>query len=134
MSFDIIRNIKNPHTEVCTPEKLMEIMQSESVKATCKEIAANHEKLLKGEMTREEFEKKKSELKKRLPAFCFHAHFKDGKRSNAGAEPSGLSILDIDHIDMQQEVPALSLPSPPPGGGMVTGPAPDHPTATQGQS
>ena len=133
MSFDIIRNIKNPHTEVCTPEKLMEIMQSESVKATCKEIAANHEKLLKGEMTREEFEKKKSELKKRLPAFCFHAHFKDGKRSNAGAEPSGLSILDIDHIDMQQEVPALSLPSPQPGGGMITGQATDNQTATMGK-
>lgn len=113
MAFDLIQNIKNPHTEVCTPEKMKRIMQSENVKATCKKIAANHDLMLKGEITREEFEKKKTELKKHLPAFCFHAHFKDEKRSNASAEPSGLSILDIDHIDMQQEVPALSLPSPP---------------------
>ena len=37
-------------------------------------------------------------MKRRLPAFCFHAHFKNGRRLNAEAIPSGLSILDIDHI------------------------------------
>ena len=49
-------------------------------------------------MSREDFETKKSELKRRLPAFCFHAHFKNGRRLNNEAVPSGLSILDIDHI------------------------------------
>ena len=49
-------------------------------------------------MSRDDFATKKAELKRRLPAFCFHAHFKNGRRLNAEAIPSGLSILDIDHI------------------------------------
>ena len=73
-------------------------MRSTIVGQTCAEIADCHELLLRGEMSREDFETKKTELKKRLPAFCFHAHFKNGRRLNAEAEPSGLSILDIDHI------------------------------------
>ncbi len=115
MAFDLIQNIKNPHTEVCTPEKMKRIMQSENVKATCKKIAANHDLMLKGEITREEFEKKKTELKKHLPAFCFHAHFKDEKRSNASAEPSGLSILDIDHMTCNKKY--RPSPFPPPNQG-----------------
>ncbi|MDY4409729.1 MAG: BT4734/BF3469 family protein [Prevotella sp.] len=73
-------------------------MQSTIVGQTCAEIADCHDQLLRGEMSREDFETKKSELKRRLPAFCFHAHFKNGRRLNSEAEPSGLSILDIDHI------------------------------------
>jgi hypothetical protein len=37
--------------------------------------------------------------KRALPAFCFQAHFKDGKRHNASAVSSGLYMLDIDHIE-----------------------------------
>lgn len=36
--------------------------------------------------------------KRRLPAFCFHAHFTHGKRLAAQAEPSGLFMLDFDHL------------------------------------
>ena len=82
----------------CTTEFLHTVMRSTIVGQTCAEIADCHEQMLRGEMSREDFETKKTELKKRLPAFCFHAHFKNGRRLNAEAEPSGLSILDIDHI------------------------------------
>lgn len=40
-----------------------------------------------------------TEAKRRLPAFCFHAHFRDGKRSSRSAEPSGLVMVDLDHLD-----------------------------------
>ena len=73
-------------------------MRSTIVGQTCAEIADCHEQLLRGGMSRDDFETKKSELKRRLPAFCFHAHFKNGRRLNAEAIASGLSILDIDHI------------------------------------
>ena len=79
-------------------------MRSTIVGQTCAEIADCHEQLLRGEMSRENFETKKSELKRRLPAFCFHAHFKNGRRLNAEAIASGLSILDIDHIKGSPEV------------------------------
>ena len=96
--FDYIQNIRSHRTVPCTAEILHTVMQSTIVGMTCAEIADCHEQMLRGEMSREDFETKKSELKRRLPAFCFHAHFKNGRRLNADAVPSGLSILDIDHI------------------------------------
>ena len=96
--FDYIQNIRSHHTVPCTAEILHTVMRSTIVGQTCAEIADCHEQMLRGEMSRDDFETKKSELKRRLPAFCFHAHFKNGRRLNAEAIASGLSILDIDHI------------------------------------
>ena len=110
--FDYISNIRSHHTVPCTAEILHTVMCSTIVGQTCAEIADCHEQMLRGEMSREDFETKKTELKKRLPAFCFHAHFKNGRRLNAEAIASGLSILDIDHIGRHSEVglsPALPV-------------------------
>ena len=110
--FDYIQNIRSHHTVPCTAEILHTVMRSTIVGQTCAEIADCHEQLLRGGMSREDFETKKTELKKRLPAFCFHAHFKNGRRLNAEAIASGLSILDIDHIKGSPEVglsPALPV-------------------------
>ena len=96
--FDYIQNIRSHHTVPCTTDIFHTVMRSTIVGQTCAEIADCHEQLLRGEMSRDDFETKKSELKRRLPAFCFHAHFKNGRRLNAEAIASGLSILDIDHI------------------------------------
>ncbi len=101
--FDYIQNIRSHHTVPCTAEILHTVMRSTIVGQTCAEIADCHEQLLRGEMSRDDFETKKSELKRRLPAFCFHAHFKNGRRLNAEAIASGLSILDIDHIGRHSE-------------------------------
>ena len=102
--FDYIQNIRSHHTVPCTTEILHTVMRSTIVGMTCAEIADCHEQMLRGEMSREDFETKKSKLKRRLPAFCFHAHFKNGRRLNNEAVPSGLSILDIDHIKGSPEV------------------------------
>ena len=102
--FDYIQNIRSHHTVPCTADILHTVMRSAIVGQTCAEIADCHEQMLRGEMSREDFGTKKSELKRRLPAFCFHAHFKNGRRLNAEAVPSGLSILDIDHIKGSPEV------------------------------
>lgn len=102
--FDCIQKIKSNRTIVCTADIFHTTLQSTLVGMVCADIADCHEKMLRGEMSREDFEAKKSVLKRRLPAFCFHAHFKNGRRLNAEAEPSGLSILDIDHIKGSPEV------------------------------
>lgn len=110
--FDYISNIRSHHTVPCTTDIFHTVMRSTVVGQTCAEIADCHEQMLRGEMSREDFETKKTELKKRLPAFCFHAHFKNGRRLNAEAIASGLSILDIDHIGRHSEVglsPALPV-------------------------
>ena len=114
--FDYIQNIRSHHTVPCTTVILHTVMRSTIVGQTCAEIADCHEQMLRGEMSRENFETKKSELKRRLPAFCFHAHFKNGRRLNADAVPSGLSILDIDHIGRPKAGPGPS-PALPVGEG-----------------
>ena len=96
--FDYIQNIRAQHTVPCTADILEVVIHSTIVNDICAELADYREQMLRGEMSRDDFATKKAELKRRLPAFCFHAHFKNGRRLNSEAIPSGLSILDIDHI------------------------------------
>ena len=96
--FDYIQNIRSQRTTPCTPDIMDVVTRSTIVNNICAELADYREQMMRGEMSRDDFATKKAELKRRLPAFCFHAHFKNGRRLNAEAIPSGLSILDIDHI------------------------------------
>ena len=57
------------------------------------------ERLRRGELTKEEYDTLKAGLKKRLPIFTPHATFRNGRRLNADAVPSGLSMYDVDHIN-----------------------------------
>ena len=95
--FGIGYNIKSKIRE-CTPELLDKALDSPIVAKTCAEIEDALEKCRRGELTKDEFETLKGELKKRLPIATFHATFRNGRRKNNEAVPSGLSIYDIDHI------------------------------------
>ena len=97
MSFGIGYNIKSKVRE-CTPELLNKVLDSPSVAKTCAELEDALEKCRRGELTKDEYETLKGELKKQLPIMTFHATFKHGRRKNEDAIPSGLSIYDIDHI------------------------------------
>ncbi len=97
MSFGIGYNIKSKVRE-CTPELLNKVLDSPSVAKTCAELEDALEKCRRGELTKDEYETLKGELKKRLPIVTFHATFRNGRRKNDEAIPSGLSIYDIDHI------------------------------------
>ena len=84
----------------CTPETLNAVFDDQQVSNTCKEIAANLLKVKEGTLTREAFNKLKTQLKEdNLPVICFHATFSDGYRHNQSAVPSGLSIYDVDHLE-----------------------------------
>lgn len=48
-------------------------------------------------------------LKRKLPAFCFHATFGGKARREANAVPSGLVMMDIDHIGGDARQYALAL-------------------------
>lgn len=62
--------------------------------------AANDPKLLRlcNDIAHEEDKDKRSELKKRLPVITWQAFF-PGRRVALEAQPSGLFMLDIDHVD-----------------------------------
>ena len=97
MSFGIANNIRSEVRE-CTPDLLAQALDSPHVARTCAEIEDALEKFRRGEITMDEYETLKATLKKRLPIITFHATFKNGRRKNDEAIPSGLSIYDLDHI------------------------------------
>ena len=98
MSFGIANNVRS-EVRVCTPDLLNQALDSPQVAKVCAEIEDSLEKFHRGEFTKDEYETLKGELKKKLPIFTFHASFKNGRRKNDDAIPSGLSIYDLDHIE-----------------------------------
>ena len=102
MSFGIANNIRSEVRE-CTPDLLNQALDSPQVARTCAEIEDALEKSRKGEITQDEYETLKGQLKKKLPIITFHATFQNGRRKNDEAIPSGLSIYDLDHIPNPRE-------------------------------
>ncbi|MBQ2521016.1 MAG: hypothetical protein II540_06985, partial [Paludibacteraceae bacterium] len=78
---------------LCTKEKWDELIDSPEVSNVCKQIAALDERA-------SDYAERKQALKKRLPIIIPHAaSFRNGKRVSADAIPSGLAMLDVDHVD-----------------------------------
>ena len=98
MSFGISNSVKSREVRECTPELLNQALDSPHVGRVCAEIKDALEQKQRGELTTEEFEELKGRLKKQLPILTPHATFKNGRRLNADAVPSGLSMYDLDHI------------------------------------
>ena len=98
MKFGISNNVRSRVVRECTPELFHQAMRSELVAEVCAEIADGLERLRRGELTKEEYDTLKAGLKKRLPIFTPHATFRNGRRLNADAIPSGLSMYDVDHL------------------------------------
>ena len=103
MSFGISKNVRSREVRTCTPELFWEAVRSDYVARICAGIADAWEQWKRGELAREEYEEVKNRDKRRLPIFTFHATFPGGRRLNADAVPSGLSMYDIDHLDAPRE-------------------------------
>ncbi len=98
MTFGISNSVKSQQVRECTSEMLREAIDSPHVAQVCAEIKDAWEQEKRGEITLEEFEELKGRLKKQLPILTPHATFRNGRRLNADAMPSGLSMYDLDHI------------------------------------
>ena len=87
-------NITKGEPQPLTLDIWNELIHRPAVKNICAAIAAL-------DPSAENFNDRKQALKKQLPIIIPHAsHFNnDGKRKSANAIPSGLAMLDIDHID-----------------------------------
>ena len=96
--FGIANNVRSEVRE-CTPHLFNQTLDSPQVARTCAEIEDALEAYQRGELTQDEYETLKSQLKKKLPIFTFHALFKNGRRKNEDAIPSGMSIYDLDYIE-----------------------------------
>ena len=94
----ISNSIRSREVRPCTPELFWKTVRSKRVASVCATISDLREQCLRGELAKEEFEQQKRQLKQQLPIFTFHATFPAGRRCNEGAVPSGLSMIDIDHL------------------------------------
>lgn len=84
--FSIFNNAKAQVGEPCTYETYLSRANSKELLSLCEAIAAEDDK------------EKRSELKKKLPVITWQAYF-EGRRLNKAAIPSGLFMLDIDHVE-----------------------------------
>ena len=95
MTYQI--SVSNGKPEVLTKEKWNELIDSPKVKNICKAISE-----LDSEAA--DYNDRKQALKKRLPIIIPHAaSFANGKRVSADAVPSGLAMLDVDHVEEPRE-------------------------------
>ena len=98
MAFGISQSVRSRGVQVCTPELFHQATQSSRVKDVCAQIEDALERKRRGEICQEDYDAMKTQLKSQLPILTPHATFKNGRRLNADAIPSGLSIYDKDHI------------------------------------
>ena len=86
MKFSIFKSVRDQRGQECTYERFIEACHSERVLELCNKIAAEEDK------------DKRGELKKQLPVITWQAYFPQ-RRLNKEAIPSGLFMLDIDHVE-----------------------------------
>ena len=96
--FGISQNVRSRGVQPCTPELFHQATRSSRVKDVCAQIEDALESRRRGEISPEDYQTMKTNLKAQLPILTPHATFKNGRRLNADAIPSGLSIYDKDHI------------------------------------
>ena len=90
MNFDIFDRLTETTGYPCTRDVFMNVADGDKVNRLwrgCQEAAARGDK------------KRVDELKRQLPFITWQASFKDHRRSNANALPSGLFMLDVDKVE-----------------------------------
>lgn len=101
--FSFVEHVAGPAQEV-DRQLFHQIITREKIKETCQQIAAQVTLLdqAASEGERSKVQNAIGKLKRSLPAFCWHAWFQEGKRKNYAAQPSGLIMIDVDHLENPQ--------------------------------
>lgn len=104
MKFSIAKSPKAKLMELCTLEKFKQYTQSGNTIDLCRRIAEveTYLTLHSEEKDSEEYkakEQEKSRLKAMLPVITWQSYFPNGKRKSSEAQPSGLFMIDVDHVE-----------------------------------
>ena len=95
--FQYQEGVSKGAPKLCTPTIWDQLIDSPEVKNICDRIAVLDPQA-------PDYNDRKQALKKRLPIIIPHASaFRNGKRVSADAIPSGLAMLDVDHVENPQE-------------------------------
>lgn len=85
MIFDYLRTLSDLPSPL-TQEIFNQFIEADWVAETCRKVQA------------EKNNDNRGRLKRNLPAICWQATFNGEKRKNENAHPSGLYMLDVDHL------------------------------------
>jgi hypothetical protein len=85
-------------TRLCTEKEFDSILDNPYVAKINDDVFELTRRMQAGEITSEQYEEEKKILKLKLPAFVFVGHSTTGKRNNEDTLPSGLAMLDLDHM------------------------------------
>lgn len=96
--FSITNNVRSGHVEACTPELFHAALTSAATRQTWQRCQALARQTDAPDADLQALSEQYRKAKAQLPAFCFHASFADGRRKNESARPSGLVMIDLDHI------------------------------------
>ncbi|MBO4593564.1 MAG: hypothetical protein J5678_05170, partial [Bacteroidaceae bacterium] len=97
MAFTYQESVNKGMPLPCTRYEWITLINSRKVRDICKQIAELDE-------NDPDYNEKKQALKKKLPIIIPHAaSFKNMKRVSADAVPSGLAMLDVDHVEDPRE-------------------------------
>lgn len=86
MKFSIFNSAKSQSGRLCTWNEYLTYAESDRVRRICADVRAEPDA------------HKRGALKAQLPVITWQAEF-EGRRLNRNAKPSGLFMLDIDHIE-----------------------------------
>jgi hypothetical protein len=102
--FQYQEGVSKGAPKLCTTTIWNSLIDSPAVKNICSRIAALDPQA-------PNYNDRKQALKKRLPIIIPHAaSFKNGRRVSADGIPSGLAMLDVDHVDNPREAYLRLLP------------------------
>lgn len=85
MIFDYVRSVTDRRPQRCTPEAFENLTRMPYTAEMIRRFRAGD-----------------ADAKKKLPAFCFHAHFGGKPRASKFAQPSGLVMADFDHLSAER--------------------------------
>ncbi len=97
--FDKTYSVMSSNSQLCTKKDFDNFLDSPYVEFVCKVIYEAGRRMEQGLITDKDFEDFKKDLKVgELPAFVFNGHSTTGKRKTSVMQPSGLGMLDTDHM------------------------------------
>lgn len=96
-TFDYVNHLGSP-TQTTTRELFEQVLDMGRVQRINADLARLLSRRNDGTLSAADYNARKSELKKRLPAFLFHGHSLTHQRKAEEMEESGLAIYDADHV------------------------------------
>lgn len=104
-----LKGVTDNQGQPCTVQLFNSVVSNAIIKFTVDTIVQAYLDYKAGKIKKKEYEKIKSEQKKKLPVFTFHALFQGARKKESIIALSGLAMHDYDHLDNPREIYEKSI-------------------------